>query len=181
MPHTLDDLENGGTVVAAGRVKWFDPVRGFGFVVVESIPRDILLHANVLRNFGQSTVADGALIEVCIQKTERGVQAIEVLSVEAALPIVARAEGEPALDAEALEALPMEPARIKWFDRAKGFGFANIYGSLEDIFLHVDVLRAAGLAGVAPGEAVALKTVTGKRGPMAVQILAWDAAARTST
>ncbi|MFN3292486.1 MAG: cold-shock protein, partial [Gemmobacter sp.] len=41
-----------------GRVKWFDPVKGFGFIVANSGGPDILLHANVLRNFGQGSVAD---------------------------------------------------------------------------------------------------------------------------
>ena len=35
-----------------GLVKWFDPVKGFGFVVAETGGPDILLHVNVLRNFG---------------------------------------------------------------------------------------------------------------------------------
>lgn len=42
-----------------GKVKWFDPAKGFGFIVGEEGGADILLHANVLRNYGQSTVADG--------------------------------------------------------------------------------------------------------------------------
>ena len=52
-----------------GRVKWFDPVKGFGFVVTEEGGPDILLHANVLRNFGQSSVADHAGIDVEVQHT----------------------------------------------------------------------------------------------------------------
>ena len=37
-----------------GQVKWFDPNKGFGFVVPGNGGGDVLLHANVLRNFGQS-------------------------------------------------------------------------------------------------------------------------------
>lgn len=36
-----------------GHVKWFDPTKGFGFIVPEDGGKDVLLHANVLRNFGQ--------------------------------------------------------------------------------------------------------------------------------
>jgi len=43
---------------------------------------DILLHVNVLRNFGQSSVTDGARVEVIAQRTERGVQATAVLSIQ---------------------------------------------------------------------------------------------------
>ena len=41
-----------------------------------------------------------------------------------------------------------------WFDKAKGFGFANVFGRDEDVFLHIEVLRRSGLADLQPGEAV---------------------------
>ena len=64
--------------VLSGVVKWFDPLKGFGFVVSDEGGPDILLHVNVLRNFGQSSVADGAQIDLMVQETQRGVQATEV-------------------------------------------------------------------------------------------------------
>ncbi|MBT8408334.1 MAG: cold shock domain-containing protein, partial [Alphaproteobacteria bacterium] len=75
--------------------------------------------------------------------------------------------------------LPQEPARVKWFDKAKGFGFANVFGSAEDVFLHVEVLRRSGLADLQPGEAVALRVVDGKRGRMAVQVTSWESALKS--
>lgn len=162
-----------------GHVKWFDPAKGFGFVVANDGGPDILLHANVLRNFGQSTVADGAAIELTVQKTERGVQAIEVLSVEP--PDTPPGTGLTDLadiDPEVLATRPLEAARVKWFDKGKGFGFANIFGELEDIFIHIEVLRQSGLADLAAGEAVCLRVIEGKRGRMATEVLLWDAAAR---
>ena len=50
-----------------GVVKWFDQSKGFGFIVADGTQDDILLHANVLRNFGQSSVADNAWIEFLAQ------------------------------------------------------------------------------------------------------------------
>ena len=64
-----------------GVVKWFDPSKGFGFIVADGTQDDILLHANVLRNFGQSSVADNARIEFIAQGTTKGVQATVVLSI----------------------------------------------------------------------------------------------------
>jgi CspA family cold shock protein len=157
-----------------GRVKWFDPVKGFGFVLIEGGGPDILLHVNVLRNFGQSFVADGARLEMTVVTTERGVQASEIFSitppesVQTSLPDVAE------FDRDVLAALPLEPARIKWFDKAKGFGFANAFGSSDDIFVHIDVLRQSGLSDLGPGEAVALRAIDGKRGRMAAEVQAWE-------
>jgi CspA family cold shock protein len=69
---------------------------------------------------------------------------------------------------------------VKWFDKAKGFGFANIFGKPEDVFLHVEVLRRSGLADLQPGEAVSLRVTEGKRGLMAVQVASWEAALKRS-
>jgi CspA family cold shock protein len=160
-----------------GHVKWFDPGKGFGFVVSESGGADILLHVNVLRNFGQSSVADGAEIEIVTHQTERGVQAVEVVSITPPLR-----ESEPVLndiaelDMEMVRLEPLEPARVKWFDKGKGFGFANVFGRNEDIFLHIEVLRQSGLADLQPGEALALRAIDGKRGRMAAEVYAWEAA-----
>lgn len=161
-----------------GTVKWFDPKKGFGFVIPELGGSDILLHANVLRNFGQSSVADGSRISLTIQKTPRGVQAVQVIAITppsgevlepfADLPEEVR---DPSIDDA-----PFVPARVKWFDKSKGFGFANIFGKADDIFIHVEVLRRSGLADLQPGEAVALKIVDGSRGLMAARVATWDVA-----
>ncbi|MEM8538962.1 MAG: cold shock domain-containing protein, partial [Pseudomonadota bacterium] len=60
--------------------------------------------------------------------------------------------------------------------KGKGFGFANVFGAPEDIFLHVEVLRRSGLSDLAPGEALALRVIEGKRGRMAAEVQAWEAA-----
>ena len=67
---------------------------------------------------------------------------------------------------------------MKWFDKAKGFGFANVFGRPEDVFIHIEVLRQSGLADLQSGEAVALRIVSGKRGRMALQVVPWESAAR---
>ncbi|RID93830.1 cold shock domain-containing protein [Gemmobacter lutimaris] len=162
-----------------GKVKWFDPAKGFGFIVGEEGGADILLHANVLRNYGQSTVADGTGISVLVQNTQRGVQAVEVVKIEppgsTSFPVV---EGQASATAEEIAARPLEPARVKWFDKGKGFGFANVFGRSEDVFIHIEVLRQSGFADLAAGEAVCLRIIEGKRGRMAVQVVSWEAAVR---
>ncbi len=170
------DTEQDGQVVQ-GHVKWFDPAKGFGFVVSQSGGGDILLHANVLRNYGQSSVADGAMIEVAVLETERGRQAIEVLRIEP--PDLDEMNGSTfygreGFDPEAIG--PLEPARVKWFDKAKGFGFANAFGKADDIFIHIEVLRRSGLADLQPGEAVGLRVVEGRRGLMAAAVTSWEMA-----
>ena len=172
----MTDQEIASSLVS-GLIKWFDPAKGYGFVVNSQGGPDILLHANVLRNFGQGSVADQSRVRVRVVPTARGLQATEVLEI---LP--PESNGTPPiadLDESIIahiDALPLRPARVKWFDKAKGFGFANIFGHSDDVFLHIEVLRHSGLADLAVGEAVALRVIEGPRGLMAAQVSAWDRA-----
>jgi len=159
----------------SGHVKWFDPAKGFGFLVADEGGPDILLHANVLRNYGQGSVADGARIDVVVQTTSRGLQAVEVLGITPPdMPDIAPLEDFSGVSPDEIAAAPLEPARVKWFDKAKGFGFANVFGRGEDVFIHVEVLRRSGLSDLFPGEALALRSISSSRGRMAVEVLAWE-------
>lgn len=161
----------------SGHIKWFDPSKGFGFVVSDEGGPDILLHANVLRNFGQGSVADGSLIEIAVQQTERGLQAIEVLSISPPAGDNPPLRDMNDISAEQIADAPVHPARVKWFDKVKGFGFANVFGDRADVFIHIEVLRRSGLSDLQPGEAVGLRMITGERGRMAIDVVGWDTAA----
>ena len=163
----------------SGRVKWFDPVKGFGFVIADEGGPDILLHANVLRNFGQSSVADNAGVEIDVQDTDRGSQAVEVHAIHPPTDAITAGLADfDDIDPELIRAAPLEPARVKWFDKSKGFGFANTFGSGEDVFVHIEVLRRSGLADLQPGEALAIRVIDGKRGRMATEVCGWEAAVK---
>ncbi|ASM72576.1 MULTISPECIES: cold-shock protein [Roseobacteraceae] len=173
-----DDLvedEDSQLESVTGLVKWFDPVKGFGFIIADTGGPDILLHVNVLRNFGQSSVADQAQVNVTVQNTERGVQAVEVLSI---VPPHGTESDQALADLAEIGIVdvPLLPGRVKWFDKGKGFGFANVFGQHDDVFLHVEVLRRSGLADLQPGEALAMRVIDGKRGRMAAEVHAWEAA-----
>jgi CspA family cold shock protein len=173
----LEDKER-----VSGLVKWFDPVKGFGFVVSDAGGPDILLHVNVLRSFGQNSVAEASRIVVDVQNTERGVQALEVITLEPPEGIEDEPLGDLSdVELSKIEQLPLEPARVKWFGKGKGFGFANIFGQNEDIFLHVEVLRRFGLSDLQPGEALAIRVIDGKRGKMAAAVQAWETALSSVT
>jgi CspA family cold shock protein len=107
------------------------------------------------------------------------VQAVEVLGIQPpeGVALVLAEEDQSGLPDD-VTSLPLEPARVKWFDKDKGFGFANVFGRPEDVFIHVEVLRVSGFADLVAGEAVCLRIVEGKRGRMAVQVVSWESSVR---
>lgn len=157
-----------------GKVKWFDADKGYGFVVADDGLGDILLHANVLRNFGRGSIAEGAVVVFALQQTDRGRQASEIFEVHAPIENGNEDIAEPEIPLPDVTGVKIEPARIKWFDKAKGFGFANTFGSAEDVFLHMEILRQYGFSDLGPGEAVSIQVVDGPRGRMAGSMYPWD-------
>lgn len=167
-------------MVVRGKVKWFDTTKGYGFVVTGDGEGDILLHGNVLRAYGFTSVAEGAEIVLRIQVTDRGRQAVEVLEI---VPDVVRSDPATSIIQElpAGGAGPLEPARVKWFDRVKGFGFVNVFAKPEDVFLHMETLRQYGYGEVVAGDVLAVRVTQGPRGPMVYEVRSWDYVARLNS
>ena len=156
-----------------GSVKWFSTDKGYGFIVPDAGGPDVLIHANTLRNYGRNSIAEGTKIEVSIALTNRGVQVVEVLDIEPPSSNLNSLEDFSDIDPEEIANTPFEPARVKWFDKIKGYGFANPFLEDSDVFLHVEIVKRSGLGLLEPGEAIAIKVIEGKRGLIAVEICSW--------
>ena len=50
---------NAGPPEIAGTVKWYDPAKGFGFVMVEGEAKDLFVHRSALERGGLSSLAEG--------------------------------------------------------------------------------------------------------------------------
>ena len=165
--------------VVTSRVKWFDATRGFGFLVSDEVEGDILLHFTVLKEHGRRSLPEGAVVECIPVRLQRGLQAKKVLSVDlgSAVPPPPRQPSSPAdrADRHALadEAGEFEPVEVKWFNRVKGYGFVNRLGaeeSAEDIFVHMETVRQAGIGDLQPGQPVEARIATSRKGLTAVEV-----------
>lgn len=148
------------SVRLTGRVKWFDSVKGYGFVVPETVEgvilhQDVMMHVSCLRAYGESSADEGAQIICDIVERDRGWQVLEIVEMDRPKTSVMRDRGE---------AVVYEHVIVKWFNGAQGFGFVNRPNDASDIFIHISVLRKAGIDTLETGMQIDVVTGRGQKG-----------------
>jgi cold shock protein len=163
-----------GLVEVAGRVKWFDAAKGYGFIVPDSGEADILIHVTVLRRDGFTMLREGARVVAEAQERERGLQVFKVLAISEPDPASA-AEHPPARTrAQASSVGGFEIVIVKWFNRTRGFGFLTRGEGTEDIFVHMETLRRYGFVDPKPGDSMLARFGPGPKGLMAAEVRPLD-------
>jgi cold shock protein len=153
--------------VIEGRVKWFDPTRGYGFIETSDGLGDVLLHASRLRMSGRMTAPEGAHVRCLAISGDKGRQAVEIMSLEGGVVSEPRPRRfHPRREPES----GVSAAVVKWFDADRGFGFLDVDGVEGDVFLHAATLRRAGMDEVHPGETMQAKCADGPKGILASEV-----------
>src|SRR6185295_4553617 len=62
----------------SGSVKWFDPAKGYGFILPDEDLPDVLLHVSCLRLGGFQTAYEGSRIICDVVRTPKGLQAARI-------------------------------------------------------------------------------------------------------
>ena len=64
--------------IMRGRVKWFNDQQGYGFIDYEE-GEDVFVHYTAIKQKGYKTLSEGDLVEYDLIKTEKGLQATNVV------------------------------------------------------------------------------------------------------
>ena len=154
-----------------GTVKWFNLVRGYGFVSPDDGSADVFLHMTVLRNAGYEQLPPGTTVECTIARGEKGMQCMSIESVDTSTA-TERQPGPPAPRAD--EPGEFVRATVKWFNPNKGYGFVSTEQTTDDVFIHMVTLRRAGLNSLVEGQVVEITLADGPRGLQASAVKATE-------
>ena len=163
-----------------GLIKWFDAVKGYGFIVPHDGGSDVLLHFSVLREVGRRSVPEGTTIKCLAIQRPKGRQATHIVTLDLSTatgpdPELRRVTGRQRHSNGQQRPMP-EPVgefvdvTVKWFNRLRGYGFVSRGDGTQDIFVHMETLRRAGITDIAAGQRVKVRIGEGERGPLVAQI-----------
>lgn len=66
----------------------------------------------------------------------------------------------------------MAQGTVKWFNPDKGFGFINVDGGGEDVFVHFTAIEASGFRSLDENQRVEFDVTQGQRGQQAERVRA---------
>ncbi|KAA0683250.1 cold-shock protein [Azospirillum brasilense] len=142
-------------------VKWFDPVKGFGFAAPQDGTADAFLHISVLNRAGLHEIGEGAELLCRVLPGGKGPQVTDILEV---MSTGTPTEGRNAHRDAASGPEEELTGTVKWFKPEQGFGFVTADDGAKDVFVHKSVLRRCNLTGLDSGQRVLLRARAAPKG-----------------
>ena len=68
-----------------GKVKWFNNDKGYGFIEHNESSEDIFVHYSSILSEGYKTLVEGQYVEFELVRTDKGLQAKNVVEIKTAL------------------------------------------------------------------------------------------------
>tara|TARA_R100001530_G_scaffold78793_1_gene55027 strand:- start:290 stop:499 length:210 start_codon:yes stop_codon:yes gene_type:complete len=62
----------------SGKVKWFNPTKGFGFIARDDKEKDVFVHVSALKNSGMDRLNEGETLTFEVEQGPKGPNAVSL-------------------------------------------------------------------------------------------------------
>lgn len=153
-----------------GVVKFFNPQKGFGFIVRDDGGEDVFVHISAVEQAGLTDLADGQPLEFTLVDRGGKVSATNVRIDGEPMPVERGGGGGAGASAGGgngpQRQLTGEKAEgtVKFFNAMKGFGFIQRDDGQPDAFVHISAVERAGIPTLNEGDRLAFELEVDRRG-----------------
>jgi cold shock protein len=153
-----------------GVVKFFNPQKGFGFIVRDDGGEDVFVHISAVEQAGLTDLADGQPLEFTLVDRGGRISATN-LRIEGEPMAVERSGGGDGGSGGGgpQRQLTGEKASgtVKFFNAMKGFGFIQRDDGQPDAFVHISAVERAGIPTLNEGDRLSFEIEVDRRGKYA--------------
>ena len=145
-----------------GVVKFFNPQKGFGFIVRDDGGEDVFVHISAVEQAGLTDLVDGQPLEFTLVDRGGRISATN-LRIDGEPMAVERAERAPQRQLTGEKA----SGTVKFFNAMKGFGFIQRDDGQPDAFVHISAVERAGIPTLNEGDRLEFEIEVDRRGKYA--------------
>ena len=156
-----------------GVVKFFNPQKGFGFIVRDDGGEDVFVHISAVEQAGLTDLADGQPLEFTLVDRGGRISATN-LRIEGDPMPVERTGGSAGAGAAGGGGGPQRQltgekasGTVKFFNAMKGFGFIQRDDGQPDAFVHISAVERAGMPTLNEGDRLEFELEVDRRGKYA--------------
>ena len=155
-----------------GVVKFFNPQKGFGFIVRDDGGEDVFVHISAVEAAGLTDLADGQPLEFTLVDRGGRISATDLKIEGEPMEVVRTPRAEGGFgggDRGPQRQLTGEKAQgtVKFFNSMKGFGFISRDDGQPDAFVHISAVERAGLPSLNEGDRLEFEIEVDRRGKYA--------------
>ena len=153
-----------------GIVKFFNPQKGFGFIVRDDGGEDVFVHISAVEQAGLTDLADGQPLEFTLVDRGGRISATNLRIEGDPMPVERSGGGAGGASAGGPQRqLTGEKASgtVKFFNSMKGFGFIQRDDGQPDAFVHISAVERAGIPTLNEGDRLEFELEVDRRGKTA--------------
>ena len=152
-----------------GVVKFFNPQKGFGFIVRDDGGEDVFVHISAVEQAGLTDLADGQPLEFTLVDRGGRISATNLRIEGEPMAVERSGGGAGGGDRGPQRQLTGEKASgtVKFFNAMKGFGFIQRDDGQPDAFVHISAVERAGIPTLNEGDRLEFELEVDRRGKYA--------------